>query len=163
MQSSDIQRLFHEHGRKVVLQEGDVLFCQGEESDAVYFVAGGRLGVFAAQSSSEDVQINTIEAGEMVGELGAITRHPRTATLKAASPRVELLSIATPDFRALLSDSLSLVEAMTLTNREHLMDADRARINRNLQPSMRKRVASLGQEAQLRSSAAARKLNHGGA
>jgi len=147
MQSSDIQRLFHEHGRKVVLQEGDVLFCQGEESDAVYFVAGGRLGVFAAQSSSEDVQINTIEAGEMVGELGAITRHPRTATLKAASPRVELLSIATPDFRALLSDSLSLVEAMTLTNREHLMDADRARIQfgtSNLQ--MRKRVASLGQE-----------------
>lgn len=147
MQSSDIQRLFREHGRNVVLQEGDVLFRQGDASDAVYLVAGGRLGVYAAQGSSEDVQINMIEAGEMVGELGAITRQARTATLKAASPRVELLSIPTPDFRALLSDSLSLVEAMTLTNREHLMDADRARIQfgtSNLQ--MQKRVASLGQE-----------------
>ncbi|HPO22897.1 MAG TPA: ATP-binding protein, partial [Smithellaceae bacterium] len=126
--------------------EGDVLFCQGEASDAVYFVIGGRLDVYAAQGSSEPVRINTVEAGEMVGELGAITRQQRTATLKAAS-QVELLSIATPDFRALLSDSLSLVEAMTLTNREHLMDADKARIqfgasNRQMQ----KRVARLGEE-----------------
>ena len=146
MQSSDIQRLFRERGRKMVLKEGDVLFCQGEASDAVYFVIGGRLDVYAAQGSSEPVRINTVEAGEMVGELGAITRQQRTATLKAAS-QVELLSIATPDFRALLSDSLSLVEAMTLTNREHLMDADKARIqfgasNRQMQ----KRVARLGEE-----------------
>ncbi len=146
MQSSDIQRLFREHGRKMVLKEGDVLFCQGEESDAVYFVIGGRLDVYAAQGSSEPVRINTIEAGEMVGELGAITRQQRTATLKAAS-QVELLFIATPAFRALMSDRLSLVEAMTLTNREHLMDADKARIqfgasNRQMQ----KRVARLGEE-----------------
>jgi signal transduction histidine kinase len=148
MQSSDIQRLFREHGRKMVLKEGDVLFCQGEESDAVYFVIGGRLDVYAAQGSSEPVRINTIEAGEMVGELGAITRQQRTATLKAAS-QVELLFIATPAFRALMSDRLSLVEAMTLTNREHLMDADKARIqfgasNRQMQ----KRVARLGEETE---------------
>lgn len=146
MQSLDIQRLFQEHGRKMVLKEGDVLFRQGEESDAVYFVIGGCLEVYAAQGSSEPFRINTIEAGEMVGELGAITRQQRTATLKAAS-QVELLSIATPDFRTLLSDRLPLVEAMTLTNREHLMDADKARIqfgasNRQMQ----KRVARLGEE-----------------
>ena len=69
MQSSDIQRLFRERGRKMVLKEGDVLFCQGEASDAVYFVIGGRLDVYAAQGSSEPVRINTVEAGEMVGEL----------------------------------------------------------------------------------------------
>lgn len=146
MDSSDISRLFREHGTEVILETGDVLFRQGDASDAVFYVLSGNLTVHASEGASDPLQINTIETGGVVGELGAITRHPRSATLIAAS-RVLLSCIPTSDFRALLADSLSLVEAMTLTNREHLITADMARIQYgNAHRQMQKRVTSLGEE-----------------
>lgn len=146
MNSSDISRLFQEHGTEMILETGDILFRQGDASDAVFYVLSGNLTVHASEGASDPLQINTIEAGELVGELGAITQYPRTATLIAAS-RVALSCISTSDFRALLADSLYLVEAMTLTNREHLIAADMARIQSGkAHRQLQKRVASLGEE-----------------
>jgi signal transduction histidine kinase len=142
----DIKRLFNEHGTEMILETGDVLFSQGDASNAVYYVMSGSLTVYASEGNANPILLNNIEAGELVGELGAITRHPRSATLIADS-HVVLSCIPTIQFRSLLADTLSLVETMTSTNREHLISADMARIQfGHTYQQMQKRLDSLGDE-----------------
>jgi hypothetical protein len=93
---SDITRLFQEHGTEVILEAGETLFHQGEASDAVYYVLGGSLAVYAKDNSDAPALLNCVEAGHLVGELGVITQNPRSATLIANS-RVVLLRISVTD------------------------------------------------------------------
>lgn len=143
---SDIKRLFQDHGTEMILEKGDVLFRQGDASDAVYYVMSGSLTVYVREGSADPHLLNGVGAGELLGELGAITQQPRSATLIASS-QVVLSYIPTLKFRALLADSLPLVENMTLTSREHVISADRARIQfGKTYQQMQKRLASLGEE-----------------
>lgn len=143
---ANIKNLFHEHGTEVTLETGDVLFRQGESSDAVYYILSGNLAVYAKDGSTEPVLLNCVEAGHLVGELGAITRNPRSATLVATSP-VLLSRIPTAHFRALLTETLSLVESMVSSTRVSMISADTARITLgNTYQRAQKRVARLGEE-----------------
>ncbi len=143
---ADINRLFHEHGTEFILETGEVLFHQGETSDAVYYVLSGSLAVYATDSNNTPTLLNCVEAGHLVGELGAITQNPRSATLTATS-RVVLSRIPTPQFRALLSDALSLVETMVSSTRGNLISADTARIHLgSTYQQAQKRVSTLGEE-----------------
>jgi signal transduction histidine kinase len=144
--TAEIKRLFTEQGEKITLQKGEVLFHQNDASDAVYYVVSGSLMVYADSGDAGSLLLNKIEAGKLVGELGAITRQPRSATLVADS-QVRLLAIPTPRFQALLAGQISLVESMTLSSREHLLSADRARIQfGKTHQKMQKRLASLSEE-----------------
>ena len=62
----------------VHLDAGDVLFTEGDPSDAGYLVVSGRLGVVQG-----DVHRGEIGRGEVVGEMGLIERTPRSATVTA--------------------------------------------------------------------------------
>jgi NTE family protein len=61
---------------------GEVLFREGEQSDALYFVLSGRLRVQRAQAGGVRV-IAEIVAGESVGEMAALTGDIRSATVVA--------------------------------------------------------------------------------
>lgn len=142
----DINQLFLDHGEKVTLETGDVLFRQGDASDNVYLLKSGILNVYVASEKSSPVLVNSVAEGSLVGELGAITRHPRTATIIAGA-RAVLFCLSTSQFRTYLADNLAMVETMTLTNREHLISADTNRVHfENTFQQMQKRVASLGEE-----------------
>jgi signal transduction histidine kinase len=143
---SDIKRLFHEHGTEVILETGDVLFRQGEASDAVYHILSGNLAVYVKGGNTEPVLLNCVEAGHLVGELGAITQNPRSATLVAAS-RAVLSRIPTSHFRALLTETLSLVETMVSSTRGNMISADTARIHLgNTNQQVQKRLNKMGEE-----------------
>ncbi len=143
---SDIKSLFHENGTEVILETGEVLFHQGDASDAVYYVLSGSLAVYITHGIAEPVLLNCVEAGHLVGELGAITQDPRSASLIATS-RVVLSRIPTSQFRALLTDTLSLVETMVSSTRGNLISADTARIHLgNTYQQAQKRVHRLGEE-----------------
>ncbi|MBN1662899.1 MAG: cyclic nucleotide-binding domain-containing protein [Deltaproteobacteria bacterium] len=143
---SDIRRLFHEHGSEVILETGEILFHQGDASDAVYYVLSGSLDVFAKNGLDDPALLNCVEAGHLLGEMGAITQSPRSATLIATS-RTVLSRIPTPYFRALLADALSLVETMVSSTRGNLISADTARIHLgNRYEKIQKRVSMLGEE-----------------
>ena len=78
------------------LRSGDVLYVEGELPDAVYFVTNGRLVATAG-----DALVGYIGRGEPVGEMGAVTRAPRAATIRAIRDTV-VLRIASDDFTAFL-------------------------------------------------------------
>ena len=66
------------------LEAGDVLFTEGDPSDAAYFVVSGRLTAFAAGDQARYAGARELVAGQIVGELGLLDSSTRTATVRAA-------------------------------------------------------------------------------
>jgi len=79
------------------LARGEILFNQGDPSDFVYIVASGKLSAYIVNADHTVKVIGHIEAGEAVGELGALSNEPRSLTIKALRDSV-LYKIASNDF-----------------------------------------------------------------
>ncbi|MEO6570029.1 MAG: cyclic nucleotide-binding domain-containing protein [Ilumatobacteraceae bacterium] len=64
------------------LEAGELLFEQGDESDAAYFIVGGRV-VVSIRDGDDMVPVSELGRGEVVGELGLLDDAPRAATVRA--------------------------------------------------------------------------------
>jgi CRP/FNR family cyclic AMP-dependent transcriptional regulator len=64
------------------LSAEEYLMREGEESNEMYYLASGTLGVFKRKGDKEQ-QIGTIYSGELVGEMSFLDSEPRSATVKA--------------------------------------------------------------------------------
>lgn len=65
----------------VELAQGEVLFHQGDDSERLYVVVEGAVVPIAEGSSRRKLAV--LERGELVGEIGLVTRQPRNATVAA--------------------------------------------------------------------------------
>ena len=59
---------------------GQELFFSGQKSDAMYVVMSGMIRIFKSTDNADEIALSTIAAGEHFGEMGFLTRDPRTAT-----------------------------------------------------------------------------------
>lgn len=66
------------------LAAGCVLLRQGEASQFAYYLAEGEVAVFA-ESEFGRVQLASIEAPRLIGELGVLAGYPRTATIETTT------------------------------------------------------------------------------
>lgn len=64
------------------LQDGEILFQEGDEADCAYIVDAGRLEI-TTTSEAGPVVLKTLAAGALVGEMGVIDGSERTATARA--------------------------------------------------------------------------------
>lgn len=104
---------FHEGALEAVLRSlpqvhfdpGEVLLQQGQMSDAAFFLKDGSVSVYA-ETLFGSVPLATVQAKQLIGEIGVLADLPRTASVKALTPvtvyrigRSELLDIGrkTPD------------------------------------------------------------------
>ncbi len=67
----------------VVLPKDEILFHEGEESDALYMVLQGRLRVFTSHKDGHESTLGVIGEGETVGEIQVLTGGKRTASVSA--------------------------------------------------------------------------------
>ncbi|MEZ5498694.1 MAG: patatin-like phospholipase family protein [Steroidobacteraceae bacterium] len=65
------------------LPGGGVLFESGEDSDSLYFLVSGTLAVYAPPGSDRRRFVGSIQAGDIVGEMGLISGRARSATVVA--------------------------------------------------------------------------------
>jgi len=79
------------------LAAGQILFSKGDPGDALYGVMSGRIRISAGAPSGKEVVLNTIEAGEVFGEIALLDGRPRTADAVAAV-HSELMRIRRRDF-----------------------------------------------------------------
>jgi CRP-like cAMP-binding protein len=97
------------------LEMGDVLFRQGDPSDAVYLVVSGALDARMEQDDGGEVTLNRMANGAVIGELGIMTEQPRTASIHAliASSVLRLsrgyFNTLPPDEQSLLVDKQEAV------------------------------------------------------
>jgi CRP/FNR family cyclic AMP-dependent transcriptional regulator len=86
----------------VKLAAGDVLFRQGEEARGLHVVAGGRVRASARLPGEREVELATLGAHEVLGEIPLIDGGTRTATVRAVEPAIALF-LGRADFTALVS------------------------------------------------------------
>jgi CRP-like cAMP-binding protein len=70
---------------------------EGEAGDAFYLLVRGLLRVEAEDLAAQPQRVATIEPGAVLGEIGVVTREPRTATVTADTDaevlRFEMLGV----------------------------------------------------------------------
>lgn len=104
---------------EVTLQDGEVLFHQGDEPDNLYFILDGKLEVTTDRGTGEHVHLATLGAGEVVGEIGILHGLPRVATVTAIGP-VTLIGVDGDTFsRAVVESDITARELGDLAVRRH--------------------------------------------
>jgi NTE family protein len=100
--------------KTVRLQKSKILFHQGSFSSSLYLIITGKLLVFLKDENNIKKILNIVGAGETVGEVGALSNEPRTATVKALENAV-LLKLSSHEFNE-LTHQYPVVMQKTLAN-----------------------------------------------
>jgi len=66
-------------------QAGTVLLQEGEPSDELSVVMAGEVQVSRIDRNGRELRLRTLRAGAILGEIGFLTREPRSATVTAAT------------------------------------------------------------------------------
>lgn len=74
------------------VDKGEILFFQYDPSDTAYIVRSGEISIVLNSSDGREMVINEMHSGDLFGELGILTRRPRS-TSAIARTKVELLII----------------------------------------------------------------------
>jgi NTE family protein len=82
---------------KIILLQGNILFEQGDPSDSLYILIDGQLVSMLLTPEGKQKIVGTIEKGETVGELGAISNQPRSSTIRATA-NCKLLKLSRNEF-----------------------------------------------------------------
>jgi len=98
-----------------VLADGEILFRQGDDADALYFVTVGRLAIWR-EDGGERRLIRYVERGGCVGELALVRRERRSATV-TADGAAEVLGVPRAAFDEVYGRSAAV--------REHLATLER--------------------------------------
>lgn len=101
------------------IEAGRTLIRQGSHNHEAFVIESGEADVFV-----DDTHVATIPAGEMVGEIGMLTRMTASATVKAKTDMTVLL-IPHQRFDSIAADTpgLGMAIAKELAARLHATDA----------------------------------------
>lgn len=93
------------------LSAGEVLFRQGEAADAFYILTAGVLQASISNLDGNSVFLNTLNAGECIGEIALLTGQPRTAAVTALQDS-QLLCLTRSAFEQLAEQYPSLLNGL---------------------------------------------------
>jgi CRP-like cAMP-binding protein len=85
------------------LAAGEELFHKGDRAPQVYVIARGRLAVSSASADGNQVVLNLMDEGEVVGELALLATGRRSASVKAVEPS-EVVVLERRDFLGYLRE-----------------------------------------------------------
>ena len=93
------------------LDRGDILFFQSDPSEAVYVVRTGNVAIVLNNFDGREMIINEMRSGDIFGELGILTKKPRSTSAIVQSPS-ELLVIPRQAFLDLLDQEPHLARLL---------------------------------------------------
>ena len=101
----------------VAVSRGDVIMDEGGDSDCFYVIVQGSLEVFLARAGGTRV-LDVLGDGASVGEMGVLTREPRTVSVRARRDST-LLRVPAAVFETVLQENahVTLRLARTLSDR----------------------------------------------
>ncbi|MFZ4620697.1 MAG: cyclic nucleotide-binding domain-containing protein [Bacteroidota bacterium] len=98
---------------------GEILFRQGDEGNALYFIDDGEIEIIAGAGNEKHV-IATLGAGQSFGEMALLHSDTRTATA-VAKRETHLLKIGKEQFDALMEISPGLRKAVEQLNSKRIL------------------------------------------
>lgn len=90
------------------LKQGDVLVREGASDDHLYIVMGGSLGVIKAAGTDNEITLNVMRPGDVVGELSFLDGATRYASLVAMG-ETRVLGLSRGELEAMLDRDPHLV------------------------------------------------------
>lgn len=82
------------------IKKGELVFAEGDTSSSMYFVKVGMIRIYKKKGDS-DIEIDTIRAGSILGELAFLDGNPRSASAEALTD-CELAEISASIFHSVL-------------------------------------------------------------
>lgn len=114
-------------GRRRDFRRGAVLFREAERSDSVMVLRSGRVKVSVDTANGTEVVLAVRGPGTILGELSAIDRQPRSATVTAIES-VSAFALTLEEFETYLRGHGRVAVLLMRTLVGKLRDADRKRI-----------------------------------
>lgn len=94
------------------VEAGQTLIAQDDEDDQVYFLLEGRARVVLYSAKGQEIWIDSVAPGSIVGEIAALTGVPRTSGIVAETLCV-VASLSSDALKALLNDHGALGFALS--------------------------------------------------
>ena len=88
-------------GKVVHFEAGAVIFDKGSPGDCLYVLLGGRVGIKTMSPDGQEIFLNILEAGDILGEIAMLDGHKRTAGASVMQA-ADLLSIDRTEFMPFL-------------------------------------------------------------
>ncbi|MCB0356062.1 MAG: Crp/Fnr family transcriptional regulator [Bdellovibrionales bacterium] len=104
------------------LSKGEILFREGDPSDAMYVIKKGKISITKAKGNSEIVLAELMQ-GEMLGEMAFFDNKPRSAGAKAATDS-EVIILPFSALHAQFKTFPEWLRAMVKTVNSHLRNAN---------------------------------------
>jgi CRP/FNR family cyclic AMP-dependent transcriptional regulator len=89
-------------GRFMQVEKGQFIFFQSDSSDNVYIVRSGLVSIVLGSPDGREMVINEMRPGDFFGEVGVLTRQPRS-TSAIARTESELLALPHQAFLSILA------------------------------------------------------------
>lgn len=84
--SDDLHDLFATLAKPVQLEDGEVLFHEGDKGEALFAVTSGALEISVLSSDGRKLSLDVMKSGAVLGEIALFDQGPRTATITALEP-----------------------------------------------------------------------------
>ncbi len=104
------------------LKVGEILFREGDSSDAMYVIKSGRIAITKSKGSGEIILAEK-KKGEMLGEMAFFDNKPRSAGAKAIS-ECEVITLPFASLYAQFKTFPEWLKAVVKTVNNHLRDAN---------------------------------------
>jgi CRP/FNR family transcriptional regulator, cyclic AMP receptor protein len=105
---SDVLDSLREHATTRTLSRNEVLFRQGEPSDALYVVQRGRIAIATQSGDGRESVLAVLEDGALFGELPLFDDDPRSADARALTD-TSVIELGYEPVRAVLRDRPELL------------------------------------------------------
>ena len=89
------------------VEKGEVVFLQSDPGESAFVVRTGTISIVLQSSDGREMIINEMSSGEMFGELGILTKKPRS-TSAIARTNCELLVIPKQAFLSVMDEEPKL-------------------------------------------------------
>lgn len=97
------------------LSKGEVLFYKGDGGDSLFIINTGRVKIVTQDSQENEVVLNQVGAGEIIGEMALLDYEPRSAGVVALE-ETSVMELSREDFMEILSGqpelALSVVRSL---------------------------------------------------
>lgn len=108
--------------RTIRVKKGDVIFSEGNVSDAFYIILDGRFEVTKLDENARKRLIGTLGPNQFFGEMGVLTGDSRTATVTALGPG-ELKVLNPKEFDSLLDKKPEFLRPILRVMAKRLSDS----------------------------------------
>ncbi len=114
----DVRTLFNEKSKIQKLKEGIVIFEEGSKGHLMYVILEGEVEIVIAGKT-----IDTIKAGQMLGEMAMIDERSRSATAITKTD-CQMVSLDRDHFYAMISEQPIFAQAVLQTLAQRLRRAN---------------------------------------